>query len=64
MSDKDRDDLQNKERRNNPTGVFRDFVDQSMAGSPQELLRGGCLTKVLTLIVLVIGLLLLSRCSG
>ncbi|MED4750553.1 hypothetical protein [Brevibacillus choshinensis] len=63
MSDKDRNELQEKERSSLPSGRARDLIDQAMVGSPHELLRGGCLSNFITLLAIVLGLLLLARCS-
>lgn len=63
MSDKERNELQEKESNSLPSGRARDAFDQAMSGSPNELLRGGCLSKILTLLVIVVGLLLLSKCT-
>lgn len=64
MSDQEREQLQNKSQNKNATDIFKDSVDHSLSGSPQELTRGGGWTKALTLVIVVIGLLLLAQCSG
>ncbi|KXH87523.1 hypothetical protein [Sporosarcina sp. HYO08] len=56
-----RDKKEKRER--NPMIIFADAVNRSMVGDPNALGNGGCLTKIITLVILVIGLLILSRCS-
>ncbi|QPC45476.1 hypothetical protein [Mangrovibacillus cuniculi] len=48
----------------NPIGDHRDAVDRSMFGDMRYLTDGGCLTQIVTLIIIVGGILLLSQCSA
>ncbi len=62
----DKDDLEKsriKEWKKNPMINFADSVNRSMVGDPSALSKGGCLTRVLMPILIVIGLLILRRCS-
>jgi hypothetical protein len=63
MDKNDEERMRKKEWERNPTINFSDSVNRSMVGDPSALARGGCLTKVLTLVIIVIGIIILSRCS-
>ncbi|WP_214482450.1 DUF6366 family protein [Bacillus sp. SM2101] len=63
MSEQKRDDLYNKERKNHPTGMLNDGINRSQAGSPSELVRGGCFQIVVTIVIAIISLLLFNQCS-
>jgi hypothetical protein len=55
--------LQSKEKKNNPMGNFTDATNRSMVGDPSALAKGGCLTKIMTLVIIFVGFLILSQCS-
>lgn len=59
----DEERARKKEWERNPMSNFSDSVNRSMVGDLSALARGGCLTKVLTLVIIVIGLIILSQCS-
>lgn len=62
-----RDDLEKsrkKEWERNPMINLADSINRSMVGDPSALGNGGCLTKIIALVIIVIGLLILSRCSS
>lgn len=62
----DKDDLekiQKKEYEKNPMINLSDSVNRSMFGDLNALGNVGCLTKVIILAIIVIGLFILSRCS-
>ncbi|WNC12135.1 DUF6366 family protein [Brevibacillus brevis] len=63
MSDYERETLRNKEHESLPSGRLRDAIDQAEMGSPHELARGGCLSKVLVLAVILISLVIMRYCS-
>ncbi|MBS4194155.1 hypothetical protein [Lederbergia citri] len=52
-----------EKREKNPMIDFADAVNRSMVGDPSSLVKGGCLTKIITLVIIVIGFFILSRCS-
>lgn len=58
----EREKLQEKEWKRNPMSNFADSVNRSMVGDPSALVRGGCITKIITLVIIVIGLIILTRC--
>jgi hypothetical protein len=55
--------LQEKEWKRNLMSNLADSVNRSLVGDPSSLVKGGCLTKIITLVIIVIGFLILSRCS-
>ncbi|MFJ7978051.1 DUF6366 family protein [Peribacillus sp. NPDC096379] len=64
MSQDEQDKIKNKERQKNPMGNLADAVNHSMVGDPGALARGGCLTKILILIIIIAGFFILSHCSS
>ena len=54
---------ENDKRKRIPMIDFADAVNRSMVGDPSALGNGGCLTKISTLIIIVTGFFILSRCS-
>ncbi len=42
---------------------FADSINRTMIGDPESLTKGGCLTRIITTIILIGGLYILSRCS-
>jgi len=61
---KEEEKLREKEWKSNPMSNLADSVNRSMVGDPSEITKGGCLTKILTLVIVVIGLFFLSRLSN
>jgi len=53
-----------QENKKNPTGNLGDSINRSMAGDLGSLAKGGCLTKIITVVIIIGGLLILSRCSS
>lgn len=53
-----------KEVQRSPIGNHRDAVDRSMFGDLRSLASGGCLTQMVTLLIIVGGILLLAKCSA
>ncbi|WP_096435872.1 DUF6366 family protein [Alteribacter populi] len=58
------DRFRKKEYKKSPGTNFSDSVNRSLVGEPGELFRGGCAVRVFTLVVIVIGFLLLSKCGS
>jgi len=54
---------QNQENKKNPTGNLGDSINRSKAGDLGALSRGGCLTKIITVVIIIGVLLILARCS-
>ncbi|MDX5475670.1 MAG: DUF6366 family protein [Bacillaceae bacterium] len=59
----DQEKMERKELENNPMGNFSDAVNRAMVGNPSELVKGGCLTKILTILIIILGFVILSQCS-
>lgn len=64
MKQDDLDRKQIDEHKKNPIGNFSDSVNRSMVGNLGGLANGGCLTKVITLVIIIGGILMLSQCSN
>lgn len=60
----DQDRKQIEEHKKNPMGNFSDSVNRSMVGHLGAIAKGGCLTKVITLVIIIGGILMLSQCSN
>lgn len=60
---KDEEKIRESEWKRNPLSNIADSVNRSMVGDPSALASGGCLTKIITLVIVIIGLFVLSRCS-
>ncbi|MFJ7978673.1 DUF6366 family protein (plasmid) [Peribacillus sp. JNUCC 23] len=63
MNQDDQDKKQIEEHKKNPMGNFSDSINRSMIGDLGALTKGGCLTRVITLVIIIGGLLILSQCS-
>ncbi|WP_117170333.1 DUF6366 family protein [Paraliobacillus sediminis] len=63
QDDRDRDRKSLEEHQKNPMGNFADSVNHSKTGDLGALAGGGCLTKIITLLVIVVTFLILSQCS-
>ncbi|MFJ7977936.1 DUF6366 family protein [Peribacillus sp. NPDC096379] len=63
MNRDDQDKKQIEEHKKNPMGNFSDSINRSMVGDLGALTKGGCLTKIITVVIIIGGLLILSRCS-
>ncbi len=63
MSLDDQEKMRRKELENNPIGNFSDAVNRSITGDPLALMRGGCLTKIFTVVIIILGFIILSKCS-
>jgi hypothetical protein len=60
-----RTDNQNEQQNNeNPVSTFSDAVNRSMVGDLGAITRGGCLTKTVTVVIVIVGLLILSKCTS
>ncbi|MCH1627880.1 DUF6366 family protein [Ferdinandcohnia quinoae] len=55
--------LRGNERKRIPTSNLSDSVNRSMYGEPSAIARGGCLAKIITLLIVVLGVIFLSKCS-
>ncbi|MBB2483241.1 hypothetical protein H5P36_24095 [Bacillus sp. APMAM] len=55
---------QNQENKKNPMGNLGESINRSKVGDLGALARGGCLTKIITVVITIGGLLILSRCSN
>jgi hypothetical protein len=55
--------MRKKELENNPMGNFSDAINRSMIGDPLALVKGGCLTKIFTVLIIFLGFIILSQCS-
>nr|WP_239454256.1 DUF6366 family protein [Bacillus suaedaesalsae] len=55
--------MRRKELENNPMGNYSDAINSSMIGDPLVLVKGGCLTKIFTVLIIIIGFAILSQCS-
>lgn len=42
-----------EENKKNPTINLADSINRSMIGDPGELTRGGCLTRVITTVIII-----------
>ncbi|MFJ7977856.1 hypothetical protein ACIQZI_19600 [Peribacillus sp. NPDC096379] len=63
MNQDDQDKKQIEEHKKNPMGNFSDSINRSMIGDLGALTKGGCLIRVITLVIIIGGLLILSQCS-
>lgn len=54
----------NQVNKENPTGNLGEAINRSMVGTLGALANGGCLTKIITVVIIIGGLLILSRCSN
>jgi hypothetical protein len=63
MSLDEQEKIQRKELENNPMGSFADGVNRSMVGDLSGLVKGGCLTRIFTLIIIILGFIIISQCS-
>lgn len=59
----DQEKMRRKELENNPTSNFSDAVNRAMIGDPSALVNGGCLTKIFTILIIILGVVILSQCS-
>ncbi|WP_409276238.1 DUF6366 family protein [Neobacillus sp. SCS-31] len=55
----DQEKMRRKELENNPMGNFSDAVNRAMVGDPSALVKGGCLTKVFTILIIILGFVVL-----
>lgn len=53
-----------EENKKNPTGNLGDSINRSMIGDLGTLSQGGCLTKIITVVIIIGGILILSRCTN
>ncbi|MEH7097457.1 DUF6366 family protein [Neobacillus vireti] len=53
-----------EENKKNPTGNIGDSINRSMIGNLGALSQGGCLTKMITVVIIIGGILILSRCTN
>lgn len=63
MDEYKKDKLNKKEWERNPMSNFGDSVNRSMVGDPGALLNGGCLTKIITISLIIFIFFILSQCS-
>ena len=64
MNLKDKQDKrQVNEYQKNPMTNFADSINRTIVGDLEGLTKGGCLTRIITAIILIGGLFILSRCS-
>lgn len=63
MNQNEQDNLQKKERQKNPIGNLGDSINRAMVGDMGALAKGGCLTKIITVVIIFGGFFILSRCS-
>ncbi|WP_112180259.1 DUF6366 family protein [Paraliobacillus zengyii] len=63
MNQNDQERKRLKELSKNPMGNFSDSINRSATGDLGGLAQGGCLTKLITLLVIIGAFLILSQCS-
>ncbi len=64
MTKEDQDRRQIEGHKKHPMSNFSDSVNRSMVGDLGALAKGGCLTKIITLVIIVCGILMLSQCTN
>ena len=64
MNKDEQDKRQMKEWKRNPMINLADSINRSMVGDPGAFAKNGCLTNILVLFILIIGLFLLSKCAN
>lgn len=60
MSENQRDELKNKEQRNNPGGALNNTWAQAHTGSPGR----GCLVNIASLAIVIVILLIVRACTN
>ncbi|MGG0717760.1 DUF6366 family protein [Robertmurraya massiliosenegalensis] len=63
MKRDDQEKKQIEEYKKNPMINFSNAVNRSMVGDLGALTKGGCLSKVITLVIIIGGIIMLSQCS-
>ena len=59
----EQDKKQIEENKKNPTGNLGESINRSIGGDLGALSQGGCLTKIITVFIIIGGILILSRCT-
>ena len=59
----EQDKKQIEENKINPTGNLGESINRSIVGDLGALSQGGCLTKIITVVIIIGGILILSRCT-
>ena len=54
---------QRHNRKKNPFPHLSDSINRSMVGDLTALTKGGCMEKILFIVIIIIGFLILSKCS-
>jgi len=49
--------------RKNPFPHLSDSINRSMVGDLTALTKGGCMEKIIFIVIIIIGFLILSKCS-
>lgn len=55
-------DGSDKKHKKNPMIELSDSINRSMIGDFEALAKGGCLSKIITLVIIIVGILMLSKC--
>lgn len=63
MKRDDQEKKQIEEYKKNPMINFSNAVNRSMVEDLEALTKGGCLSKVITLVIIIGGIIMLSQCS-
>jgi len=54
---------QNHNKEKNPLPHFSDSINRSMVGDLTALTNGGCMEKIIFIVIIIIGFLILAKCS-
>lgn len=54
---------QHYNRKKNPFPHLSDSINRSMGGDLTALTKGGCIEKIIFIIIIIIGILIVSKCS-
>lgn len=54
---------QRHNREKNPFPHLSDSINRSMGGDLTALTKGGCMEKIIYIVIIIIGFLFLSKCS-
>lgn len=66
MNQDSQEKKQSGDYKKHPTINLSDSINRSLVGDLRAVTKGGCLTKIITLVIIIIiggGLLILSQCS-
>lgn len=63
MNQDDRDRKRLEEHQKNPMGNFSESINRSETGDLGELTRGGCLSKIVIILIMIGVFLVISQCA-